>query len=230
MRDIVTSIDSAFDFATNVWQASHIANIRWFETMATEPRRTGKTEVLSMRMDPKTRFMLEVVAKARGQSISTVVERAILEAADNADFGDRDTRRTWRNHWSLSEGERALNMAADQSLYPTYEDECRLTFTKTHWPFFYTSQACTNRLVWSLDILWPSVDTFLETWDATKATDYWAAGRAMQEALLKAGVSAPDWPAKKVTPPPPPPPPPARTGGPSWDPPKGGDLDDEIPF
>ena len=54
----------------------------------------------------------------------------------------------------------------------------------------------------------------------------------MQKAISDANVKAPDWPIK---PPEKPPEKPATTSqktasGPSWDAPKGGDLDDEIPF
>jgi hypothetical protein len=49
----------------------------------------------------------------------------------------------------------------------------------------------------------------------------------MQRALKDANVAAPDWPPKV----PDKPPPAQRSGsGPSWDAPKGSDLDDEIPF
>lgn len=115
--------------------------------MATEPKRSSKTEVLSMRMDPKTRFQLDVVARLRGQSISTVVERAILDAADGALIGSGKEARTWRSYWHVSDGVRALNVAADSRLYPTYEDEITVQFCKTHWPFFYISQ--TSGTLWT---------------------------------------------------------------------------------
>lgn len=194
-------------------------------------KRAAKTEVLSMRMDPKTRFLVEVLARNRGQSISTVVERAILESADNAHIGGSEEGRTWRDYWHISEGVRALKMAADQGLYPTYEDECRLVFARTHWPFFYTESNCKLHKPWCIDILWPRIDEFLEMWDETKSSDYFATGKAMQQALRDAGIQAPDWPPKAPEKlPPPPPPKPAGRPGPSWDAPKGGDLDDEIPF
>ena len=185
-------------------------------------KRPAKTEVLSMRMDPKTRFLVEVLARYRGQSISTVVERAIMEAADNATIGNPDRARTWRDYWHISEGVRALNMAADDALYPTYDEECRVVFARTHWPFFYTAIDCKIHKPWCIDIIWPKIDQFIELWESTKSNDYFATGKAMQQALREAGIQAPDWPAKpaekRAAPPP-------RPSAPS-----GGDLDDEIPF
>jgi len=198
--------------------------------MAAETKRSAKTEVLSMRMDPKTRFLVEILAKLRGQSISTVVERAIQEAADNANIGSSDDKKTWRSFWHISEGVRALNMSSERNLYPTYEEECRLVFAKTHWPFFYTSTDYKLIKSWCVDILWPRIDYFLDMWETTKSSDYFATGKAMQEALRDAGLAAPDWPTKPAEKPPTPPSPRSSGNGPSWDKPKGGDLDDEIPF
>jgi len=205
--------------------------------MAAETKRPAKTEVLSMRMDPKTRFLVEVIARLRGQSISTVVERAILEAADGAYVGDPEERKTWRNYWHMSDGVRALKMAAEPGLYPTYEDERRLEFARTHWPFFYISQDYKIFKPWFIDVIWPRIDEFLDIWENTKSgRGYFNAGKAMQEALRVADLAAPEWPVKPPEKPPAPPPPkptgvaPRSGGAPSWEAPQGGDLDDEIPF
>lgn len=191
--------------------------------MSSEPKRSGKTEVLSMRLDPKTRFLVDVVAKVRGQSISTVVERAILEVADSLQIGNNQN---WRHYWSISEGVRALNMAAEPNLYPNYEEESRLEFAKRHWQFFYNNEKCTNPRTAYIDVLWPMIDNFLDLWERTKAREHFAAGKAMQKALRDADIQPPEWPPqappKAAVPP--------KATGPSWDAPKGGDLDDEIPF
>jgi hypothetical protein len=192
--------------------------------MAIEAKRPAKTEILSMRMDTKIRFLLEALAKLRGQSITTVVERAILEVADHADFGHN---KTWRDYWHVSDGVRALKLAAAENLYPTYEDECKLAFARTHWPFFYMTSACTTHRVSYINIIWPRIEEMFGLWEMTKATDYFAAGKAMQRALEAADIAPPDWPIKPEKPKPVAP---SQNGGPSWDAPKGGDLDDEIPF
>lgn len=195
--------------------------------MSAESKRPQKTEVLSMRIDPRTRFQLDLLARIRGQSISTVVERAIQEAADNLAIRDRtgDRQREWRDYWDVNEGIRFLKIAADEDARPSFDDEAKLDFTKTHWPFFYQDAKCKDHKRWAIEILWPQIDNFLATWMITKATDYFAAGRAMRQALSKAGVVPPDWPiksgeSKK--------PETERPGG--WDKPKSADLDDDIPF
>jgi len=197
--------------------------------MATEPKRSAKTDILSMRIDPKTRFAIEVVARYRGQSISTVVERAIMEAADHASIGSGDQPNTWRDYWDVSEGVRALKIASDQSLYPTYEDERKVDLAKRHWQFFYSSDNARFPRVAFIDILWPRIDEFLEMWEKTRSTDRFAVGKAMHKAIHDAGVQPPDWPPKPAAKAPPAPAT-VASGTPSWDAPKGGDLDDEIPF
>ena len=70
-----------------------------------EPKRT-KTESLSLRLDPKTKFILEFVARINGQSITTVVERAIKRASEDVGIAPKwDNRgneleiRNWTTYW-----------------------------------------------------------------------------------------------------------------------------------
>jgi len=178
-------------------------------------------------MDPKTRFLVDFIAKARGQSITTVVERAILEAADNVQVGSAN--KGWRAFWHLSEGVRSLLLANEQSLYPSYDDECRLDFARRHWPFFYHEKDFKVLKTHMIDVLWPEIDGFIEIWEKTKSSNYFLAGEAMAATLKKAGLLAPDWPVKPPKAKAEPPPPKSENSGPSWEP-AGGDLDDEIPF
>jgi hypothetical protein len=48
----------------------------------------AKTETLSLRLDPKTKFMLDFLARVQGQSITTVVERAVAKVAADVGVGE----------------------------------------------------------------------------------------------------------------------------------------------
>lgn len=167
----------------------------------------AKTMTLSLRLDPKTRFILELVARIRGQSITTVVERAIKETADGLTLGEiRDERGNlehrlnWVDFWDSSEGVRTLGLF-NFSEYPTTFDEDELkNFTFVHWPFFYLERAggVPNRDY--IEILWSKVHDYLEIWRQKKRVDYWAAGDAMKADLAEAKVEGPDWPPKAKTP------------------------------
>ncbi len=201
--------------------------------MASDSKKAQKSEVLSMRVDPKIRFMIEILARYKGQSISTVVERAILEAADHTNLASRQEEEevTWRHFWHVNDGIRALKIAGDQSLYPSFEDEYKLAFSKTHWPFFYNSPLCVYYIEWSVDIIWPRIDEFVDIWSKTKATDYFAAGRAMQRVISAAGVSPPEWPVKKAEKPTVSASTSPASKAPSWEPESAKlNLDDDIPF
>lgn len=179
-------------------------------------RERTKTQSLALRLDPKTRFMLDFVSRVRGQPLTTVVERAITEAADKVTIGDFETG--WRDIWSVSEGERALRMATYRELFPGFEEERRLAFCREHWPFFFHTEKCDRINSYYVDVLWPKIDEYVEMHDSEKQNDFYAAGKAMQDALKKAKLDAPEWPpAKKVTP---------KSEGGGY----GRDLDDEIPF
>jgi hypothetical protein len=178
-----------------------------------EKGRGGKTQTLSLRLDPKTKFMLEFMARIKGQSITSVVERAIRDSADQTGIGPKFNEQgdaivllNWSNFWDPSEGICTLNLLCSD-YYPTKfeEDELRL-FTLVHWPFFYTDSRGHTPKRHYIEILWPSMSVYLSIWRETKSKNHWAAGEKMKQDISAARVAPPDWPE----------PPP--------------DSDDEIPF
>lgn len=186
--------------------------------MAQAPKKPSKSESLALRLDQKTRFILDFVSRARGQTITTVVERAIYEAASQVRVTDGENEYTWQDIWNETEGARALKAATIRELFPTYEEERRLNFARRHWPFFFTNERMHTVQTLYVEVLWPRIDEFIQIGDDNLQTNAWAAGEAMQEALRAAQIQAPEWPPK-------PKPKPNDFGkSPSRD------LDDEIPF
>ncbi|WP_336741358.1 hypothetical protein [Aureimonas altamirensis] len=186
--------------------------------MARSSVKASKSETLTIRLDPKTRFVLEYLSRLKGQTITTVVERAIVQAATAEKIEHADDPRdeqNWQDFWDVSEGARAIKIARRSEFFPTFEEEKRVAFCEEHWPFFFINS---NKRIFRypyLDILWPRIDDFITLHDMAKTSSgasYWAAGEAMQEALGQAGIKPPAWPqgtsAKNAKP----------------------DLDDEIPF
>lgn len=190
--------------------------------MPPSPKR-AKTETLSLRLDPKTKFMLDFLARVQGQSITTVVERAVHKVASGVSVAPLDEdEKTWASFWDASEGVRTLKLIADAN-YPTnYEEDELLSFAKIHWPFFYQSDRAITPRQSYVDLLWPKIDTYLDLWKNGRQTNYWAAGEAMRADLTAARIVAPDWPVVTK------PQAPAARSTPRED--FSADLDDEIPF
>ena len=161
--------------------------------MAKDPKPTNKSEVLSMRMDTRARFMLDLVARVRGQSITTVVDRAVQDAADK--IRDRGYNIDWRAIWDVHEGVRYIKLLSTDAIPLSYEEENKLDFFRNHHVFFYIKNKNTilDHFVY---VLWPRIDEFIEIWETTKSTDYFAATKAMQTAIKSAGLLAPEWPVK----------------------------------
>lgn len=154
-----------------------------------------KSETLTIRLDPKMRFALEFVARLRGQTITTVVERAIRQAADTA---TTPHDRSWEAFWDVSEGMRAIRLAVDNETHPSFDDDEMLDFVVTHWPFFADDVELKRLRRESIDILWPSIGEFLALWRETKVTDRTMVPKRMQEALHAAGAGfVPAWPQSK---------------------------------
>jgi len=144
--------------------------------------------------------MLEFVARLRGQTITTVVERAISAAADEATipyvnpFDQTERFESWRQYWDVIDGIRELRMAAEPKLHPSYDEERRLAFARRHWPFFYEDQHYAKENKPFVYVLWPRIEEFIKLDDEMRRIDYFAAGRLMVEVLEGADLKAPTWP------------------------------------
>lgn len=167
--------------------------------MAVSLKKTSKSETLTIRLDPKSRFMLEFLSRLKGQTITTVVERAIAEAAgrekvtvDSLHHSGVDEK-TWRNFWSVSEAERALNLARLPDVHPTYEEERRLDFATRWWQFFFINSQAVIVDRQLADILWPRIDRFIEIEQENQTTNVLAVGDMMANALREAGIDPPAW-------------------------------------
>lgn len=166
-------------------------------------KKPQKSESLSIRLDPKTRFMLEFVSRLRGQTITTVIERAIMDAADQASFRPENENDvlTWRDFWDIEESIRALKICDQPDLRPAYEEEKRIAFAKKNWQFFYTSADCKRIHRHYVTLLWPKIDEFIAIDEEQRSTDYFAAAKQMSATLKAAQIVAPDYPPtlKKTT-------------------------------
>ena len=111
----------------------------------TRKRNINRTESLTIRLDPKTRFALEFVSRITKQTITTVVESAIRDIAEKT-YSDISKTYTdnykevndtnWKYYWDVNEGVRFINLAKYPNTNPTYDEEEILEFIKIHWKYF----------------------------------------------------------------------------------------------
>lgn len=158
-------------------------------------KKPAKSETLTLRLDPKTRFMMEFVSRLRGQTITTVFERAIQDTADQASFYDDSYARDicWQDIWDVEEGIRALRIAMTKSLRPSYEEERVLQFTDKFWPFFYDNPIRYGIRRDYISVLWNRIEEFVELDEKNRQKDFWAAGHVMEDVLKAAHVTPPKW-------------------------------------
>jgi hypothetical protein len=163
------------------------------QDMPARKNRGSKTETLSLRLDPKTKWIMEFVARMNGQTLTAVIERAIQTAYDHEGVGV-GREYYWRSFWDPDEGVRTLRLLACEH-YPTSDDDDDLRhFTKAHWEFFYNTPAADTPRRHFVEILWPKVEKYRRIWHEQRETDYWAAGKAMAADLSAAQVEVPKWP------------------------------------
>jgi hypothetical protein len=168
--------------------------------MADLGRRTNsRGEMLTVRFDQRTRFALEFTSRLLGQSMTTVLERALLDyAAKNTTAPNvaSSKKLKWQDYWSDCEGERVLRIAELEALYPNTDDRYKVAFAREHWPFFYTSPACRECMPFYIDVLWPEIERFMMIRIEQSDTNWMAAGEAMAAKLREARIEPPEWPPK----------------------------------
>lgn len=186
--------------------------------MARDTTRAGKGDSLTIRLDAKTRFILEYLSRLRGQTITTIVERSLMAAAEAAKIEDPagyGQVLSWDDFWDVSEGVRALRMAQHRELFPQYEEERKLAFVRRHWPFFAFDPHLKTFNNLYVDLFWPQIDNLVQLQEDQRDKNSNAAAEVMMDVLKKAKYELPTWPPKKVDPP---------------APKRQRDLDEEIPF
>lgn len=188
--------------------------------MSAEKVNRSKTLTLSLRLDPKTRFMLEFMAKLNRQNITTVVEEALRKAGALTKLKPwDDDSKTWRDFWDVSEGVRAMLLLADDELPSSFEDDEVRAFISWHIEFFSETNEINDPDRINVEVLWPHMDRYLKVWRDERRSDPWQAGRLMTEDLEKASVHPPNWPRPEKQPP-----------KPKKQSSFARDLDDEVPF
>jgi hypothetical protein len=171
------------------------------QDMQSKKDRGTKTETLSLRLDPKTKFILEFVSRINGQTITTVVERAIRHACDELTIYDDEFRSevTWKRFWDPDEGFRTLRLLASPGYPTTYEEDELKSFAKVHEDFFYSEGKSYRPNRSFVQILWPRMEEYRRIWRDERDKDFWAAGKAMARDLVSARVKPPAWPPEPKT-------------------------------
>jgi len=150
-----------------------------------------KTETLTVRISPQTKFLIEFLGRLLGQSLTTVVERALAEAAQRATFMAKNgTQRHWSDFWYDSEAARELQMAGEPNLHSPYSHRKRREFAEQLWPFFFKDKNCVDVNEAYATVLYPVIDEFKYIYEEKHSLE--DAGRAMAKYLQDAGLDPPD--------------------------------------
>src|SRR5262245_10240903 len=127
-----------------------------------------KVDAISLRIEPRTRFLLDLVSRVTGQKNTTVIERAIESAADKIDLGGF----VWRDLWDADEGVRQLRVLLCGMFSLDPEEEELAQFIRQHWSFFSSvpfdrPAAIEGLSADRIHVLWPYLHDLLKLWKAT---------------------------------------------------------------
>lgn len=170
--------------------------------MKKEVKRGARTESLSLRIDPKTKFVLDFMVRVTGFRITDLIEKAIRDYADKTRVGEDQFNegKNWLHYWHPEEGVRMMNMINDSDLQTNFEEDEIRDFVDQHWEFFYSSPTDKKPLTVFVQVLWPKINDYIEHWRENKTRNRWATGLLMLTAIKEADMQGPNWPRKASAP------------------------------
>jgi hypothetical protein len=146
-------------------------------------KKTDKRDkgVTSYRRDSRTDFILRLMARQEGVSMTHALTRCIEDRAKRFEFD-------WERYYDESEGVSLLRMMQNPAIrLDPYEAKLK-RFINNHTEYFYKNDKVNRTYV---ELLWPSVTEFAKLWEKQQHENFWIAADEMDKALTKAGVAPP---------------------------------------
>lgn len=149
-----------------------------------------QTDTLNLRVDAKFDFGVWFAAEVLGSTKKSLVVSALRKVIDEARLPNG---KSWTDFYDDSQAVTEIRLATDRD-FPADAERHRLrAFVEAHAPFFFDDKRRKEISLARAEALWPRIGDYVATWQATKGTDYWAAGEAMAKDLKKARLAAPEW-------------------------------------
>src|SRR5215203_4361069 len=103
--------------------------------MPKNTKRGPKTETLSLRIDPKTKFVLDFMVRVTGRRVTDLIERAVKKYAQEVTVGGgrySSSQKTWQSYWHPNEGYRWIALLSDPDVETTLDEEELKEFLVKH--------------------------------------------------------------------------------------------------
>lgn len=123
----------------------------------------AKRSGLTLRLDAKTRYALQLVVKQRGTTVTALVETVIHEAAKKLELDGR----TWLNLWDDDPAIRKLLEIGCSAYVMTPDEEEMRSFTRAHRAHWYTDPRCTIPKRPFVEVLFPKMQHYIHAWRST---------------------------------------------------------------
>jgi hypothetical protein len=141
-----------------------------------------KSSSITVRLDPKTKYALEILSRKQHRTISSVVDWALHRAFDNEYEGLSDLN----NIWDVEEADRFVKLALNYPSLLNYDEQ-------KIWKIIQESETCWKGYEkagkWKFEIGIDSIswDNLRSNWDLIKSV---ASGKSERSKLPKAYISS----------------------------------------
>lgn len=180
-------------------------------------RKTGggklsRSEVITVRLDPKLRYMAELAARMQRRTLSSFIEWAIertLSAINSSPNSELNTQTLWEeadNLWDVDEADRLANLALRHPEWLTHDEQILWKLIRENGYLWKGRYDRNEEWVWSVE----ESDLIKD-----RLRDHWSTFNAAAQGDAEALEDLPTWTKKRA--------PSKKTA--SFD-----DLDDDVPF
>ncbi|MCT6721691.1 hypothetical protein [Acidovorax sp. K2F] len=188
--------------------------------MAEEPKKSkggsklSRSEITTVRLDPKLRYLAELAARKQRRTLSSFVEWAIEDSLDRFNLREWDSGSITllsqaESLWDVDEADRLAKLALSFPELLTHDEQIIWKLIKESGYFWRGSfHKVSNEWTWTVQESSLVFERLRDSWEVVKAV---AAGDEPPEAM-------PSWPRRRVVAPPP-----SSSSG--FD-----DMDADIPF
>jgi hypothetical protein len=141
---------------------------------------------IKVRVQPSAKFAVDFAARVLRKSVSQLVTDGVMPIAETTTFRGK----SWKDYDDPTPGYSFCKMCLDGLPMSKEEDDLK-RFILSHKEFFFDGEEPARR---RLDVLWPKVPHYAETYFRKMRTDNQAAGHEMNRALVEAKRKPIKWP------------------------------------